>query len=433
MNRHAFLLSILLSILLVGCVRQYTVSHNQLVWQNDLWHYNSDLFNGTAVLSETNLGRFVRTCSNGVMDHKSTFIPREARVVEGETCFVVMPSDEKTCSGGGNTQPGGPVSDRYTYRFDYRYLKFLALPDHLMVATPLCTYPRAQERCRPHLPDGKWILTNDDRKGIDARFEIEGGLFNRGFVAYCSGASLKRQLHRPLINRYDVSDDDALKITGNFDKDVRTGRWTISKPDGEIVLTWDYDNKGKLIEVDEKETAYLLYPISTNATTPPEEEIRRTVSIARNRSPDGKWVSRRYYYQDILTCRFTIEDGLIEGPLQVYRNDAPLARFEFVQGNLQDEESYARVAGLFDENNFKYAHVTYHENRRIRERFYMKQGYSSGYRSRRDGEYVAYYDNGCKKEEGIYKDGTKVGPWTYWNPDCTKFKSLEDSDDDTLD
>ena len=34
-----------------------------------------------------------------------------------------------------------------------------------------------------------------------------------------------------------------------------------------------------------------------------------------------------------------------------------------------------------------------------------------------EGPWVSYYDNGQKKEEGMYKDGFEVGKWIYYNED----------------
>ena len=34
-----------------------------------------------------------------------------------------------------------------------------------------------------------------------------------------------------------------------------------------------------------------------------------------------------------------------------------------------------------------------------------------------EGLWVSYYDNGQKKEEGVYKNGREVGKWTFYNGD----------------
>ena len=34
-----------------------------------------------------------------------------------------------------------------------------------------------------------------------------------------------------------------------------------------------------------------------------------------------------------------------------------------------------------------------------------------------EGPWVSYYDNGQKKEEGMYKNGFEVGKWTFYNED----------------
>ena len=34
-----------------------------------------------------------------------------------------------------------------------------------------------------------------------------------------------------------------------------------------------------------------------------------------------------------------------------------------------------------------------------------------------DGPWVSFYDNGQKKEEGMYENGREVGVWTFYNED----------------
>jgi len=42
-----------------------------------------------------------------------------------------------------------------------------------------------------------------------------------------------------------------------------------------------------------------------------------------------------------------------------------------------------------------------------------------------EGPWVSYYDNGQKKEEGMYNNGREVGKWTFYNEDGSVKKIKE--------
>jgi len=71
---------------------------------------------------------------------------------------------------------------------------------------------------------------------------------------------------------------------------------------------------------------------------------------------------------------------------------------------------------------------TYHDGIRIQYKFWYQNGQLASIQNYQDGSYTRYDKQGNKVADGKYKNGFKIGTWTYYNPDGSvqKFENLND-------
>ncbi|MBU2652136.1 MAG: hypothetical protein KKA81_14495 [Bacteroidetes bacterium] len=173
-------------------------------------------------------------------------------------------------------------------------------------------------------------------------------------------------------------DNGILKAEGNYDKDIRTGKWVFYHDNGKIEQTGVYDDTGK---------------------------------------PEGDW--RWYYPSGLLLREETFRNGLSDGIMTEYDETGNIiTQGSYLRGNeegfwfyeLGDHREEGEYLDGMRDGGWKYFYPD--GTLAFKGRFVEDNPH---------GEHIYYWMNGNKRDEGYYVMGRKQGQWTSYNMDGTPF------------
>lgn len=201
-----------------------------------------------------------------------------------------------------------------------------------------------------------------------------------------------------MFNMSLFSQNDSNK-TDNLGR--RQGRWIDYHQNGQIRYTGEFKNNeplGEFLYYSEKGelTAKINYEKRKGKDMQPQLSTCEMYSTNGNVIARGNYIDRKKHGQweyfsengGVLILKENYDNGLLTGTSVAY---SPMTQ------NIIEETEY--LNGIKDGLCNKY----YDNGRPM-----VKMSYKN---DKLDGNYISYYPNGIPKEEGMFKDGIKIGEW----------------------
>ena len=296
---------------------------------------------------------------------------------------------------------GGNILSEVTYRNDKKngYLKEYAMNGDLLKISKFVDdvlQPEAEEIQKlevqnEYYPDGKIKISAMFRNGIPEGIKREfnsDGIVEKSYL-YKNGILIGEGIVKEDGDRdgpwKDYYNDGKLKSEGNYDNGKQTGLWKYYHQNGKIEQTGKFNKQGK---------------------------------------PDGTW--KWYFDTGQLLKEENYRNGLREGLSAQYDETGQVVEEgEFVNGN-EDGPWFEKsgdnyIRGTYRDglrNGMWYNYIMTTEGAKTDSLLYFQGSFIE---DNPDGRHIYYWENGKKKDEGIYVMGKKEGDWLKYNNDGTLF------------